>query len=235
MRLLPPLLAACVAFLSLLHGSARAQAAGTTLAGDEAPSDDQGVTEADAVAETEQGPRRINAPSHDAGLGYRSVRFRTEDGGVYQLHALTLTFDYWVGRKWGLMLHGEAYFPMRGAQPRGGEDYRGSIRQDYSQSWGLDGSIMVGLHQDIAENLHLYAGVGVHLQSFRINDAEFSALEAVTMGVGAVARLRYDFHRHMHVTGLVAAAIDPIDLIKHRNRVIVLFPLTLGVSLGTHF
>jgi hypothetical protein len=209
MRLLSPLLAACVAALCL------------TLAGSLAPST--------AAAD------RINAPSHDAGLGFHTVRFRTEDGDVYSLHALTLTFDYWMGRRFGLMLHGEAYFPMRGAQPGSGEDYRGSIRRDYEQHWGIDGSVMVGMHEELGENLHLYTGLGVHLQSFRINDAGFSTIEAVTMGLGAVARLRYDFHPHMHVSGMAAAAIDPIDLIKHRNRVVVLFPITLAVSLGTHF
>ncbi|MCA9573947.1 MAG: hypothetical protein H6726_05515 [Sandaracinaceae bacterium] len=178
---------------------------------------------------------RVNAPSHDAGLGFHTVRFRTEDGDAYSLHALTLSFDYWVGRRFGMMLHGEAYFPMRGAQPGSGEHYRGSLRRDYEQHWGLDGSVMVGLHEQLAENVHLYAGLGVHLQSFRINDADYSTVEAVTMGLGGVARVRYDFHRHMHVSGLIAAALDPIDLIKHRNRVVVLFPVTFAVSLGTHF
>jgi len=202
-------LATCVAALSLLAGSALA------------PS----VASAD----------RINAPSHDAGLGFHTIRFRTEDGDVYSLHALALTFDYWVGRRWGLMLHGAAYFPMRAAQPGSGEDFRGSLRDEYSQRWGLDGSVMIGLHHELAENLHLYTGLGVHLQVFRINDGEFSAIEAVTMGVGGNARLRYDFHPHMHVGAQVAAAIDPIDLIKHRNRVVILFPVTFAVSVGTHF
>lgn len=178
---------------------------------------------------------RINAPSHDAGIGFHTIRFRTEDGDVYSLHALTLTFDYWVGQTWGLMLHGEAYFPMRGAQPGSGEDYRGSIRRDYEQHWGLDGSLLFARQYRVRENLRVFTGVGVHFQSFRINDANFSTIEAVTMGFGGVARVRYDFHPHMHVSGIVAAAIDPIDLIKHRNRVVVLFPITFGVSLGTHF
>lgn len=94
---------------------------------------------------------------------------------------------------------------------------------------------MFGAHQELGENLHLYTGVGVHLQVFRINDANYSTIEAVTLGVGGVARLRYDFHPHMHVGAMVAAAIDPVDLIKHRNRVVVLFPITIGASLGTHF
>ena len=93
---------------------------------------------------------RINAPSHDAGLGFHTVRFRTEDGDAYSLHALTLTFDYWVGRRFGMMLHGEAYFPMRAAQPGSGENYRGSLRRDYEQHWGLDGSVMVGMHEELA-------------------------------------------------------------------------------------
>lgn len=209
MRLISPLLATCVAALALTLGSALVPAAASA--------------------------DRINAPSHDAGLGFHTIRFRTEDGDVYSLHALTLTFDYWVGRTYGLMLHGEAYFPMRGAQPGSGEDYRGSIRRDYEQHWGIDGSMMFGMHHELAENLHLYTGAGVHLQVFRINDAAFSTIEAVTMGIGGVARLRYDFHRHAHVGGLVAAAVDPLDLIKHRNRVVVLFPITLAVSVGTHF
>ena len=163
MRLFPPLLAASVAALCL------------TLAGSFAPS----VASAD----------RINAPSHDAGLGFHTIRFRTEDGDVYSLHALTLTFDYWVGRTYGLMLHGEAFFPMRGAQPGSGEDYRGSIRRDYEQHWGIDGSAMFGMRHELRENLHLYSGVGLHLQSFRINDAAYSAIEAVTMpGKGVITR-----------------------------------------------
>ena len=96
MRLISPLLATCVAALALTLGSALVPAAASA--------------------------DRINAPSHDAGLGFHTIRFRTEDGDVYSLHALTLTFDYWVGRTYGLMLHGEAYFPMRGAQP--GSDLR---------------------------------------------------------------------------------------------------------------
>ena len=188
-----------------------------------------------AMSPAEASADRINAPSHDAGLGYHLIRFRTEDGDRYTLHGLSLTFDYWVGRQYGLMLHGAVHFPMRGAQPGTGENYRGSIRQDFSQHWGLDGSIMFGMHFELRENLHLYSGVGVHLQSFRINDASFSTLEVVSMGLGGVARLRYDFHRHAHFGGLIAAGIDPIDLIKHRNRVVVLFPLTIGASIGAHF
>jgi hypothetical protein len=245
MRLLPPSLATCVAVLSLLHGSALAQADDPTIAEDviaaeQAPADGEvdgepSEVDGEPVAEAEPTPRRINAPSTDVGLGFRTIRFRTEDGDVYSLHGLTLTFDYWVGRKFGFMMHGEAHFPMRGAQPGSGEDYRGSIREDFSQRWGLDGSFMLGFQNHLSENLHLFTGVGVHLQSFRINDAQFSAIEVVSMGVGGVARLRYDFHPHLHVTGLVAAAIDPIDLIKHTNRVVLLVPITLGVSLGAHF
>ena len=97
MRLLPPLLATCVAVLSLLHGSARAQAADPTVADDQAPAN---ATYDDAPAETEGGSHRINAPSHDAGFGFHTVRFRTEDGDVYSLHAPVITFDYWAGRRW---------------------------------------------------------------------------------------------------------------------------------------
>ncbi len=232
MRLLPPLLATCVAVLSLLHGSARAQAADPTVAEDQAPANG---TYDDATAETEGASRRINAPSHDAGFGFHTVRFRTEDGDVYSLHAPAITFDYWVGRRWGLMLHGAAYFPARAAQPGSVDDFRGSLRNEYDQRWGLDGSVMIGLHHELAEKLHLYTGIGVHLQVFRLNDAQFAPVEAVTFGVGAQARVRYDFHPHVHVGGSISAAIDPIDLIKHENRVVILFPVTFAVSLGTHF
>ena len=214
MRLLPPILATCAALLSLLHGTAHAQ---------------------EPVAETVQAPRRINAPSTDVGVGFHTIRFRTENGGAYSLHGMTTTFDYWVGRKFGFMLHAEAFFPMRGAQTAGGVGYRGSLRQDYEQNWGLDGSLMVGMHHDVAPNVHFYTGAGVHLQSLRLNDATLSAIEVISMGVGGVARLRYDLHPHVHLSGIVAAAIDPLDLIKHRNRVVVLFPVTFGVSLGAHF
>lgn len=178
---------------------------------------------------------RVNAPSHDVGAGFHTMRFRTQDGDAYSIHGLTLTYDYWAGRRFGFMLHGESYFPMRGAQPGSGEEYRGSIRQDFSQHWGLDGSLMAGMRHALRDRLSLYTGVGLHFQSFRINDAQFSTLEAITMGVGGVARLRYDFHPNLHVTGLVAGAIDPIDLIKHTNRVVVLFPVTFAVSIGAHF
>lgn len=231
MRLLPPLLAACVAAVSLLHGTARAQASDATLAEDQTPTD--GPVE--AQAEAEEPPRRINAPSHDAGLGFHTVRFRTEDGDAYSLHSPAITFDYWVGRRWGLMLHGAAYFPMRAAQPNSGEGFRGSLRGEYEQRWGLDGAVMIGLHHLLAENLHLYTGIGVHLQVFRLNASAYAPVEAVTFGVGAQVRLRYDFHRHAHVGGSISTGIDPIDLIKHVNRVIVLFPVTFAVSLGTHF
>jgi hypothetical protein len=167
--------------LSLLHGSARAQAADPTVAEDQAPANG---TYDDATAETEGASRRINAPSHDAGFGFHTVRFRTEDGDVYSLHAPAITFDYWVGRRWGLMLHGAAYFPARAAQPGSVDDFRGSLRNEYDQRWGLDGSVMIGLHHELAEKLHLYTGIGVHLQVFRLNDAQFAPVEAVTFGVG---------------------------------------------------
>ncbi|MBK6810163.1 MAG: hypothetical protein IPG81_14970 [Sandaracinaceae bacterium] len=118
--------------MSLLHGSARAQAADPTVADDQAPAN---ATYDDAPAETEGGSHRINAPSHDAGFGFHTVRFRTEDGDVYSLHAPVITFDYWAGRRWGLMLHGAAYFPARGAAAQR-EEFRGSLRETSTTSAG---------------------------------------------------------------------------------------------------
>ena len=54
---------------------------------------------------------RKNAPSHDVGLGFHTIRFRTENGNRYSLHGMSVVYDYWAGRRFGLMLHAETHFP----------------------------------------------------------------------------------------------------------------------------
>lgn len=180
---------------------------------------------------------RKNAPSHDLGFATHVLHFRTEDGGRYTLTGVAGTYDYWVGRQFGLMIHVAGYSQLRGRQASGGgNDFSGRLRDIYTVRWGIDGSAMLGMHWELGERLHLYAGLGVHLQTAVLNGPTVRPVEVVTMGLGSVTRIRYDFHPNFHISGVVAMALDPLDLVrKHENRSVIAFPVSIGVSLGAHY
>lgn len=178
---------------------------------------------------------RKNAPSHDLGFATHVLHIRAEDGGRYTLTTVAGTYDYWVGRRFGLMLHVAGFSPLRGSQTGGNGGFTGGLRDLYSVRWGVDGSAMFGMHWELRPELHLYTGVGVHLQTVVLNGQTVRPVELASIGLGSVARIRYDFTDNLHVSGMVAMAIDPFDLIKHENRAVFTFPVSVGISLGAHY
>ena len=178
---------------------------------------------------------RVNAPSHSLGGGHRSLHFRTEDGGRYLFTGPTLTYDYWVGRRFGFMIHAEVFLPQRGRQRGGGNEYGGALRDQHNQKWGFDGGFFFGTRRNLAEDIDLFVGAGIHLQSLRVNGPAVLPVEIIMLGVAGLARLQYNFTENLHIGGTFELAVDPFDLIGHRNRAVLSVPFTIAFNVGAHY
>jgi hypothetical protein len=179
-------------------------------------------------------PERVKV--HDVGLGYHAVMFRTESSDRYALHGPSVVYNYYVGRRWGFVLRGAAYFPLTGRMNGPNGDFRGSLRELYAtRHYGFDGIFGVGRRMVINDKLTITASVGVHFQSFTVGGASVSPVEAITMGVAGTGRLEYALTRILHLGVEFEAGLDPIDLIKHDNRAVLTIPLSGAVSLGVDF
>jgi hypothetical protein len=170
------------------------------------------------------------------GVGYHAVLFRTEAGDRYALHGPAVNYDYFVGRRWGFAIHGEAYFPFFGRYSGQAPDFRDGLRGKYdARRYGLDISLMAAYRAELSEDLLLFIAGGVHFQSFTVTSEDFLPVQAITMGLGFTGRLQWNFHPRLFLGVNYMMAFDPLDLIKHRNRATITIPLTGALALGVRY
>jgi hypothetical protein len=192
------------------------------------------VEEAPPAEEASSRPERMKIQA--VGIGYHAVLFRTENGDRYALHGPSVAYDYFVGRRWGFAIHGEAYFPLFGRYTGESPDFRGGLRNKYdARHYGTDLSFMAAYRADLTEKLFLFAAVGYHVQTFTVTSGEYLPVQAITMGFGASARLQWNFHPHLFLGANFLVAFDPFDMIKHQNPSTLVVPLSGALSFGVRY
>lgn len=173
---------------------------------------------------------------HDIGIGYRSIFVASSNGTRYLIHGPTVAYNYFVGRRWGFMLHAEASFPIAGHMGGSAGQFSGGFTDLYDQRrYSFDGTFMAARRFVITDRLILTAGVGLHVQSFLLKSVAYLPVEAITGGVGGLARIEWLANEHLSVGGTFATALDPVDFVRHVNRAALTMPLSAVVTLGLRY
>ena len=173
---------------------------------------------------------------HGLGFGYHTLIFRTESSDNYTLHAPSLVYDYFIGRRWGFMLRGAAYFPVYGTMSGPTGDFSGSLLDMYDQRhFGFDLLTMVARRWPLTPELALTVGAGAHLQSVALNGAEYSPVEDVSLGVGGVGKLDYALNEWLSTSAQLAMGVDFIDLVDHANPSQLVLPLSLSFAFEARY
>jgi len=170
------------------------------------------------------------------GAGFHTTMFATAENYGYTLMGPSLTYQYYIGKRWGFSIRGEVYFPMSGryAGPTG--DLRTGLRNSYNaQHFGLDGQIGVARRLELSSSAALMLGMGVHVQSFKLSGDQYTPIEGITGGLGGFARLDWRVHRVVSLGADFAVGMDPIDFIRHQNRAVITVPVSLSLSLGVTY
>lgn len=178
-------------------------------------------------------PANLRVKFHALGLGFHSTAFATQSGYGFTLMGPSVVYDYFVGRTWGFAMRAEAYFPMSGRMAGNGESFRANLIDAYSdRRYGFDGSFMVAYRRAVTPSLVLVGAAGLHVQSFRLVDATYNPIEAITGGIALMGRAEYRLLPWLSIGGEVAIGIDPLDFVQHRNRATVTVPITPSFFVG---
>lgn len=188
---------------------------------------------ADASADSGEDER---TKFHALGLGWHATMFATEVRNGYTLQGPELAYTYFVGRRWGFSLRGSLFFPTSGymAGPEGA--LRVKLRDAYDQSRiGVETVIGAGRRYELDNDLVMLIGMGVHVQSFRLNGTQYYPVEGITAGLGGYVRI--DWHiSELFSLGLdFMGAMDIVDFIGHQNRITFLAPLAGALTFGVTY
>ncbi len=205
---------------------------------DEAYPDDPQAAEATGAepAAEEDSPRLERIKVQGFGAGYHAVLFRTEAGERFALHGPSVTYDYFVGRRWGFAIHGEAFFPFFGRYSGEAPDFRGQIREKYdARHYGLDLSFMAAFRANLSDELVFFGAAGVHTQTVVVDSASYLPVQLISLGLALTGRLQWNFHPRLFLSANFMAAFDPFDMIHHQNKATIAFPLSGALSLGVRY
>ncbi len=201
-----------------------------------APDVEPGEPEATAGPDQDGEDEDERVKLHAIGLGWHATMFATESTDGYTLQGPELAYTYFVGRRWGFTIRGAIYFPTYGRMAGPEADIRINLTDSYQVSRiGIDGLFGAARRFELGESTNLSVGMGAHVQSFRINSAQYFAVEAITGGLGGYARLDWRFSRLFSLGVDLSAAVDFLDFVAHENRATVLVPFAGGVSLGVTY
>ncbi len=171
--------------------------------------------------------------TYSLGLGYYGMRLTTNQGLDMGMHGPAISGHYFVGRRMGFMLRGAMSFPISGRQTLNGESEGYNLRAMYeSFRLNFDGLFMFGYRARPTENLDLVLGVGIHFQTFRMVSARYNPIEGILGGFGGLVRLERRFGSRFFYGGEFAFGVDPLDFVKHQNRITLSVPMTASFTLG---
>jgi hypothetical protein len=198
------------------------------------------ATLACALAFTNEGHAQSEEPDpnprvklHAIGLGFHTTMFASDDRHGYTLMGPSVVYQYFIGRRWGFALRGEAYFPLSARYAGAESDFRAGLREPYGEGrFGLDGMVLVARRMPLTSALVLIVGGGLHVQSFKLSGTQYAPLEGITGGFGGLARLDWRVHRIVSIGGEVAVGLDPIDFVRHQNRAVLTLPISVAISLA---
>lgn len=182
-------------------------------------------------AGTEQSPR---VKLHAVGVGFHTTMLASDDRHGYTLMGPSVVYQYFIGRRWGFGLRGEAYFPLSARYAGSGDgDFRTGLRGPYDRSrLGFDGMLLFARRLPLTPSLVLILGGGLHVQSFKLSGEQYAPIEGITGGFGGLARLDFRLHRVLSIGAEVAAALDPIDFVRHQNRAVLTAPISVALSIA---
>lgn len=188
----------------------------------------------DAVPPAESGQigrRGSRLHFHSFGIGYNNAFVARSGGGRYGFSGPSLAYDYFVGKRWGFMLHGAAWFPLFGHQVVGNGRITSNLLSDYpARHYGFDGLLMAARRFEFGEKLVVTVGVGAHAQAFVLRSVVYTPTELISLGVGGLGRIEWLASRRLSLHAQAHAAFDPYDAIRHATRVVVTIPA--GGSIG---
>ncbi len=190
-----------------------------------------------AAAEPESDDGRLpRLKSHSVGLGYHSVFFATDSGKRFLVHGPSVVYDYFVGRRIGFALHGEAFFTAFGHEAGSQNQFNGPLFGLYpDRHSGFDVTFMVAYRRALSEALTLFVGGGAHARTHTANGAEYRINELITAGVGGNARFQYAFHPLLTLNADLFVALDPFDMIDHDDPAVITVPFSGSVGIGARW
>jgi hypothetical protein len=173
---------------------------------------------------------------HDFGAGYRGIFVASSNGTRYLIHGPTVAYTYFVGRRWGFMMHAQASFPIAGHMSGTDGQFGGALFETYGQRrFSFDGSFMAARRLVLSDRVSLTAAVGVHVQSFELKSIDYLPVEAITGGFGGLTRLEWLVSDIISLGGTFATAIDLLDFVRHTNRAAITVPFSATLNLGLRY
>lgn len=227
---------AMVALFSVLAGASASAQTPPPL--DSTTSTTDGTTAAESAPSDTEDDRPPRDHTYSLGVTLATSRFRAQDGTRMGMLAPGLTVNYTVGRTFGFGLRASIAFPMHGRQSNA--DVEGSVNliDLYDeQRLSFDGTFMFVYRMRPSDTLDLVFGAGIHIHTFRLVDStaggsQHDPVELITGGFGGVARVEKRLSNHFFLSGELAAAIDPLDFIRHVNRAVFVAPVALSFAVG---
>jgi hypothetical protein len=197
--------------------------------------DDAPLTEVEEVEAEDDSPRRERAKIQAVGLGYRAILFRTQANERFAVHGPSVVYDYFVGRRWGFAIHGEASFPLTGRYA-GPDNFRGSIREIYeSRHYSFDLAFMAAYRLDFSDKLAFFGAAGLHAQTLVLDSASKLPVQLISMGFALTGRIQWNFHPHVFLSTNFMVGFDPFDMIDHQNEATIAIPLSGALSPGFQY
>lgn len=183
-----------------------------------------------ASADEEETPRDH---TYSLAVGYYGMRLTTTEGLDMGMHGPAISAHYFVGRRMGFMLRGAMEFPIGGRQTLNGDTESFNLRAMYeSFRLNFDGLFMFGYRARPTPNLDLVLGIGIHFQTFRLVSARYNPIEGILGGFGGVVRLERRFGTRFFYGGELAFGVDPLDFVKHQNRITLSVPMAASFTVG---
>lgn len=189
-----------------------------------------------AAAGTQPATESSRTPRDHAswiGVGMHGTRMITTNGTSSGMAGPAITGGYFIGRRLGFLMRGEMSFPVTGQQTIEGISDRYSLVPMYEAfRLNFDAMFMLGYRTRPRPNLDLVLGVGVHVQTVRLVSVAYNPIEAITGGFGLLARVERRFGTRFYYGGEFALGVDPLDFVKHVNRIVISTPMTASFILG---
>jgi hypothetical protein len=170
---------------------------------------------------------------HGLGLGYHAVFLGTESADRYSLHGPSIAYDYYVGGRWGFFARVAGFLLVSGRMTGPSGEFTASLLELYDEDhYGADLTLMAARRLPLSSRLVVTAGFGPHAQGFALTGAEYSPVEDISVGVGAVGKLDYAINGWLSVAGQLATGFDLFDAVDHKNPARWVVPLSTSISLG---
>ena len=170
---------------------------------------------------------------HELGLGYEAITFGTDAGDRYTLHGPSLMYDYFRGRRWGVMMRLSGTLLVAGRMSGPSGRFRGGLGDVYDlRQYAGDFMLMVGRRARLSPRVTAVAAGGIHVNGFTLTSTLYSPVENISIGLGAVGKLDYPLNHWLALSGQLAFGLQPFDLVDHRNPAGLVVPIAMTVAVG---